>query len=412
MGSVLPIVLTFGAIYALVPVLIILILIAAAAGLTRGYDILKIFGIGTLAGVAGTGLSGRGSMIGKTSLSKAAVKAKGAGRIFGVQAGRLAKPAVGRLAGRSTRVNASKNEKEAMWSRVLTQRGTYKKPGPGVGARLRGSLSNVQQKMGPAGRVLGGAGKVTGGMVKMAISGGKFEKKIGKGTLTIKHGGSLPVGRTILGGVATAVGAEMGYGSQEAKVPPKRSAIKAEKDNLAARYYTLETLKTLPGISVQQQQEMAAEQKRIADKFARDKGLARALDLAEKQAAADTTMTKREFFENINKIYDTYYGTSSQQRLMKDVLGATAYGIARDSVKRKYYQAEAKEEFLRSSRDVVKAYHTARALPEVGLSAAQMGAAKVTGDATAYNNARLKLIDEVGKLRDKYARENKKAPGA
>ena len=49
----LPVLLTFGAIDALVPVLIIIVLIAAAATLTRGWNALNIFGIGVLAGVAG-----------------------------------------------------------------------------------------------------------------------------------------------------------------------------------------------------------------------------------------------------------------------------------------------------------------------------------------------------------------------
>ncbi len=69
--------------------MVIIILMAAAAGLTRGYDILKIFGIGTMAGVAGAGLAGRGSMLGKTAFSKAPTKALGSGRRFAGAAGSL-----------------------------------------------------------------------------------------------------------------------------------------------------------------------------------------------------------------------------------------------------------------------------------------------------------------------------------
>jgi hypothetical protein len=63
--GLLPVLLTFGAIDALVPLLIIIILIAAAATLNRGWNALNIFGIGTLAGVAGA-MGTKGSMRGKS----------------------------------------------------------------------------------------------------------------------------------------------------------------------------------------------------------------------------------------------------------------------------------------------------------------------------------------------------------
>ena len=53
------IVLSLGDIDALIPIIIILILIAAAGGLTRGFDIFSLFGLGTLAGI---GLGSKGSM--------------------------------------------------------------------------------------------------------------------------------------------------------------------------------------------------------------------------------------------------------------------------------------------------------------------------------------------------------------
>jgi hypothetical protein len=51
--------LSLGDVDALIPIIIILILIAAAGGLTRGFDIFSLFGLGTLAGI---GLGSRGSM--------------------------------------------------------------------------------------------------------------------------------------------------------------------------------------------------------------------------------------------------------------------------------------------------------------------------------------------------------------
>ena len=53
------IVLSLGDVDALIPIIIILILIAAAGGLTRGFDIFSLFGLGTLAGI---GLGSKGSM--------------------------------------------------------------------------------------------------------------------------------------------------------------------------------------------------------------------------------------------------------------------------------------------------------------------------------------------------------------
>lgn len=63
----LAVMLTLGAINALVPLLIIIILLVAAAGSTRGYSIFNLFGIATLAGL--TSAAGKGGLGGKTSLT-------------------------------------------------------------------------------------------------------------------------------------------------------------------------------------------------------------------------------------------------------------------------------------------------------------------------------------------------------
>jgi hypothetical protein len=70
----LPVILSFGAIDALVPLIIIIILIAAAGGLTRGFDMLKFFGIETLAGI-GMGAAAKGSLLRKTAFTKKAGQA-------------------------------------------------------------------------------------------------------------------------------------------------------------------------------------------------------------------------------------------------------------------------------------------------------------------------------------------------
>ena len=61
------ILLSIGAINSFIPIAIILVFIAAAAGATRGYSLLSLFGISTLIG-AGSG-GKKGSMAGKSGYS-------------------------------------------------------------------------------------------------------------------------------------------------------------------------------------------------------------------------------------------------------------------------------------------------------------------------------------------------------
>ncbi len=79
--GLLPVVLTFGAIDALVPVLIIIILIAAAATLTRGWNALNMFGIGFLAGVAGQA-GNVGTLRGKSTFTKGKSPGRGYSRVL------------------------------------------------------------------------------------------------------------------------------------------------------------------------------------------------------------------------------------------------------------------------------------------------------------------------------------------
>jgi hypothetical protein len=67
----LEVLLSFGGIEALIPLMIVVILIGAAAGLTRKFDFLAFLGISTLAGV-GSGFSGRGSIKGKSGYGRTA----------------------------------------------------------------------------------------------------------------------------------------------------------------------------------------------------------------------------------------------------------------------------------------------------------------------------------------------------
>ncbi|MEM0147333.1 MAG: hypothetical protein QXF85_02680, partial [Candidatus Micrarchaeaceae archaeon] len=62
--------LSFGAVNALIPIMIIVILIAAAAGLMRGYDLFAILGIGTLVG-AGS-MAKKGSVLSRSAYAATA----------------------------------------------------------------------------------------------------------------------------------------------------------------------------------------------------------------------------------------------------------------------------------------------------------------------------------------------------
>jgi len=63
-------ILSFGAIYALIPVIIIVILILAAAGMQRGTGIFQLFGIATLAGIGSQiGRGGAGKGLGRKKYS-------------------------------------------------------------------------------------------------------------------------------------------------------------------------------------------------------------------------------------------------------------------------------------------------------------------------------------------------------
>ncbi len=66
MLPIIAVLLSFGAVYAYIPIIIIVILIAAAAGLSRGTDIFAIFGIGTLIGAGAVNKKGGFSSAFKT----------------------------------------------------------------------------------------------------------------------------------------------------------------------------------------------------------------------------------------------------------------------------------------------------------------------------------------------------------
>jgi hypothetical protein len=62
MLGLLPVLLSFGAIDALVPLLIVIILIGAAAAMTRGWDVFKILGINFVADIGAAGVGSKGGL--------------------------------------------------------------------------------------------------------------------------------------------------------------------------------------------------------------------------------------------------------------------------------------------------------------------------------------------------------------
>ena len=81
------VVLSFGGVYAFVPIVIIVILIAAAAGLSRGTSIFSAFGIGAIIGIGGSfGSGGRGKALHRQGYGgKAPQRANAAKRVTAVK---------------------------------------------------------------------------------------------------------------------------------------------------------------------------------------------------------------------------------------------------------------------------------------------------------------------------------------
>ncbi len=115
-------VLSIGAIYAFIPIVIIIILIAAAAGLTRGKDLFAIFGLGALIGFGGA--AGRG--MGK-GISKGPQIPKGTQKMAIGVGGIASLGAVGAAAKAKEKLTGKSNEKKASVVRNLAEEGKANK---------------------------------------------------------------------------------------------------------------------------------------------------------------------------------------------------------------------------------------------------------------------------------------------
>ncbi len=115
-------VLSIGAIYALIPLVIIIILIAAAVGLTRGSTIFELFGIEALVGMAsakniGAGKAGTG--IGGTTMTKMQARQKLAG--FGATSAGKTQKVTGTLAASAAQKASTNAEAAAMINKLAKQ---------------------------------------------------------------------------------------------------------------------------------------------------------------------------------------------------------------------------------------------------------------------------------------------------
>jgi hypothetical protein len=119
---VIAIVLSLGAIYAFIPIVIILILIGAAVGLTRGTDIFAALGIGALIGIgATTGKGGTGKGIAGPKVPKSTVdkiKAQGSKAGGAIKSSPMLKKGLKGVGGRigrvATRLSATRNVRLAV----------------------------------------------------------------------------------------------------------------------------------------------------------------------------------------------------------------------------------------------------------------------------------------------------------
>ena len=120
------VVLSFGGVYAFVPIVIIVILIAAAAGLSRGASIFSAFGIGAIIGLGGSfGGGGRGKALHKQGYGGGAGQRNAAkGRVQGKKFGaKDLKKAGGMLKKGATALRAKKLSSNSKLTSALAEKG-------------------------------------------------------------------------------------------------------------------------------------------------------------------------------------------------------------------------------------------------------------------------------------------------
>jgi len=129
--------LSFGAVYAYIPVIVIVILIAAAAGLSRGTDIFAIFGVGALIGVGNAGRRGLGSAL--KYRNDAQSRGRAAGRLKGYYGGKIGKKVTAVKKSRAAAKEAALLAKSQVSPAIASV-----KPGGAAGAAAAAAGKGVQ----------------------------------------------------------------------------------------------------------------------------------------------------------------------------------------------------------------------------------------------------------------------------
>lgn len=141
----IPFLLSFQAIYSLIPIILIVLLIAGAAGLMRGADMFSFLGFGAVLGFT-KGTAGRGSIAKKKYMggSKARGRLRGKGTLFGE------KGSIAKLTGNAKKVagrfNTSKRKQQ--FNAMRKMKGSASS---GIGTGIGGAGSTVGNAAGSAG---------------------------------------------------------------------------------------------------------------------------------------------------------------------------------------------------------------------------------------------------------------------
>ena len=171
----LEVLLSFGGIEALIPLIIVVILIGAAAGLTRKFDFLSFLGISAFAG-AGSGFAGRGSIKGKSAYGRLA------GRMLADKAPVKAKALWGK---QQKRMQTNSQMKQERMQGMNGAPGTAQAGGGGPKTPNTGKQL-AQQKYGRVKMVLGYLPSVAGLSWMSGLAYGRKGQKYGRGRLVVK----------------------------------------------------------------------------------------------------------------------------------------------------------------------------------------------------------------------------------
>ncbi len=310
----LPIILSFGSIDALIPLIIIVVLIAAAAGLTRGFDMLKFFGIETMAGI-GAGAAAKGSLLKKTAFTKTAGQALvGKGGSITSKVFSPSKMAANSMAKRTARNAAFQNELKNLGVKTTAKTasaGTLR----GFAVRAGGTAVRLGHTIAPVTTVGAVAGVAGGKAVIREVKGRFSNTKIDTSGLNKDIANIETPFKNELGGLKgkTSVDtSELQLKLDNSKRAFSRSAIKSDR---------LRLRKEIADLSKQIENRGTLE-RRMAFLQSKEK----ALQEARADFLKDGDVAK--FRQQFNKVWNSAYNTRSSNAYAAYALATAAPGIA------------------------------------------------------------------------------------